>query len=101
MKPGAARDGVAEASRSPRPLLQYETPAFDDRLREPYGVREAGWISLGGCQPDRVEAKVRMDALIKWLAALPDGDEWSSVGTFKPMHLKGDPPTAGIDVGKK
>ena len=65
MKPGAARDGVAEASRSPRPLLQYETPAFDDRLREPYGVREAGWISLGGCQPDRVEAKVRMDALIK------------------------------------
>jgi hypothetical protein len=39
-----------------RTLLQSETSTFDDRLYEPYGVRETGWISLGGCQPNRVQA---------------------------------------------
>ena len=28
-------------------------------LYEPYGVRTAGWISLGGCQPNRVQASSR------------------------------------------
>src|SRR5258706_2445416 len=31
----------------------------DDRLFKPYGVREAGWISLSGCQPNRVQATSR------------------------------------------
>src|ERR1035438_5040809 len=39
-----------------RTFLQSKTPALDDRLYEPYGVRTAGWISLGGCQPNRVQA---------------------------------------------
>src|SRR5882762_3059318 len=38
-----------------RTLLQSETPALDDRIFEPYGVREADWISLSGCQPNRVQ----------------------------------------------
>jgi putative transposase len=32
--------------------------ALDDRLYESYGVREAGGISLGGCQPNRVQANL-------------------------------------------
>src|SRR5450759_2020445 len=32
-----------------------ETQAFDDRIFEPYGVRKTGWISLSGCQPNRVQ----------------------------------------------
>jgi hypothetical protein len=28
-------------------------------LYEPYGVRTAGWIRLGGCQPNRVQAKLQ------------------------------------------
>src|SRR5450830_318131 len=28
-----------------------------DPLCEPYGVREAGWISLSGCQPNRQQAR--------------------------------------------
>jgi len=30
-------------------------PALDDRIFEPYGVRAAGWISLSGCQQNRVQ----------------------------------------------
>jgi hypothetical protein len=30
---------------------------FDDRISEPCGVRTAGWISLSGCQPNRVQLK--------------------------------------------
>ena len=37
-------------------LLQSKTPALDDRISEPRGVRNAGGISLGGCQPNRVQA---------------------------------------------
>src|ERR1019366_4335946 len=33
-----------------------ETQTLDDRLYEPYGVREAGWISLSGSQPNRQQA---------------------------------------------
>ena len=36
-------------------LLQSEAPALDDLLYESHGVREAGWISLSGCQPNRVQ----------------------------------------------
>ena len=46
-----------------RALLQSETQALDDRLYESYGVREAGGISLGGCQQNRVQAK-----LMRWEA---------------------------------
>lgn len=35
------------------------TAQLEDRLYEPYGVREAGGISLGGCQPNQVQAKLR------------------------------------------
>jgi hypothetical protein len=34
-------------------LLQYQAPTFDDRLYEPYGVRDGGDHSLSGCQPNR------------------------------------------------
>src|SRR4029450_9455641 len=33
------------------------TQALDDRISEPYGVREPGGISLSGCHPNRVQAK--------------------------------------------
>src|ERR1039458_986970 len=59
------RVGV-DCSGSPRPesrrvrlhraLLQSKTQALDNRLYESYGVRAAGGISLGGCQPNRVQA---------------------------------------------
>src|SRR5665213_2577708 len=48
--------GEGRCVRLHRMLLQSETPALDDRLYEPYGIREAGGISLGGCQPNRVQA---------------------------------------------
>jgi hypothetical protein len=35
---------------------KFTRESLDDRLYEPYGVREAGGISLGGCQPNRVQA---------------------------------------------
>jgi hypothetical protein len=41
--------------------LQSETPALDDRIFEPYGVRAAGWISLSGCQQTRVQLNPRRD----------------------------------------
>jgi hypothetical protein len=40
-----------------RTLLQSKTPAFDDRISEPYGVRTEGRISLSACQRNRVQAK--------------------------------------------
>jgi len=46
-----ARAGVFGLHRA---LLQSKTPALDDRIFKPYGVREAGWISLSGCQQNRV-----------------------------------------------
>jgi putative transposase len=39
-----------------RSRVQSETQALDDRIFEPYGVRETGLISLSGCQPNRVQA---------------------------------------------
>jgi hypothetical protein len=36
-------------------LLQSKTSALDDRIFKSYGVRETGWISLSGCQPNRVQ----------------------------------------------
>jgi hypothetical protein len=39
-----------------RPSLQSETHALDDRISEPYRVREPGRISLSGCHPNRVQA---------------------------------------------
>src|SRR6267142_1099389 len=50
-----------------RTLLQSETPALDDRIFEPYGVRAADWISLSGCQPNRVQltrAKSRLSFML-------------------------------------
>jgi hypothetical protein len=40
-----------------RALLQSETQALDDRISEPYGVREPGGISLSECHPNRVQAR--------------------------------------------
>ena len=37
-------------------LLQSETQALDDRISEPYGVRELSGISLSKCHPNRVQA---------------------------------------------
>src|SRR5262244_4173280 len=39
-----------------RALLQFETQALQHRLYEFHGVREASWISLSGCHPNRVQA---------------------------------------------
>jgi hypothetical protein len=39
-------------------LLQSEAPALDDRISEPCGVRKADEISLGCCQPNRVQANI-------------------------------------------
>src|SRR5262249_13555580 len=36
-----------------RALLQFETQALQHRLYESHGVREASWISLSGCHPNR------------------------------------------------
>jgi hypothetical protein len=38
--------------------LQSETQALDDRISEPYGVREPGGISLSRCHPNRVQARL-------------------------------------------
>ena len=40
-----------------RALLQSQASAFDDRISEPYGVREQGRISLSRCQRNRVQLK--------------------------------------------
>jgi transposase len=37
-----------------------QKPTFDNRLRKSHGVRDAGGISLGGCQPNRVQANWKM-----------------------------------------
>jgi hypothetical protein len=37
-------------------LLQSETPTLDDRISKSRAVRNEGGISLGGCQPNRVQA---------------------------------------------
>src|SRR5712671_6067594 len=54
---------------SAAPLLQSETQALDDRISEPYGVREPGGISLSGCHPNRVQANRARGVPIR---ALPD-----------------------------
>ena len=55
-----------------RALLQSETPAFDDRLFKSYGVRTAGWISLSGCQQNRVQLSQR-SAILDSAVARHDG----------------------------
>jgi hypothetical protein len=35
-----------------------KTQALEDRLYESRGIREASWISLSGCHPNRVQARV-------------------------------------------
>jgi hypothetical protein len=39
-----------------RALLQSLAQTLDDRIYEPYGVREDDWISLSRCNPNRVQA---------------------------------------------
>jgi len=48
---------IAYLRRNVRALLQFETQALQDRLYGSHGVREASWISLSGCHPNRVQAK--------------------------------------------
>src|SRR5579872_7114710 len=38
-------------------LLQSEASTLDDRISQSGGVRNAGRISLGGCQPNRGQAR--------------------------------------------
>src|SRR4051795_2078031 len=52
------RRGKSRRVRLHRTLLQREASSFDDWISEPYGVRDQGWISLSGCHPNRVQAKV-------------------------------------------
>src|SRR5476651_2696779 len=49
-------DSAAWLQAANRALLQCQTQALDDRIQEPYGVREAGRISLTPCQPNRGQA---------------------------------------------
>ena len=42
-----------------RALLQSQAQALDDRLSEPYGVRDEEWISLSECHPNRGQLKDR------------------------------------------
>ena len=49
-------------------LLQSEAPALDDRISEPHGVRNADGISLGGFQPNRVQANKPLRRLLKQIA---------------------------------
>ena len=49
---------IAYLRRNVRALLQFETQALQDRLYESHGVREASWISLSGCHPNRCRPKV-------------------------------------------
>jgi len=51
------REFKLEAVRLHRALLQSETPTLDDRIFKSYGVREAGRISLSGCQQNRVQLR--------------------------------------------
>ena len=57
-----------------RALLQFETQALQDRLYESHGVREASWISLSGCHPNRVQATAagasrRLTLVVFWRRA--------------------------------
>ena len=51
-----ARRGKSRCVRLHRALLQPKASSLDDRISEPYGVRDEGWISLSGCHPNRVQA---------------------------------------------
>jgi hypothetical protein len=51
-----ARRSQGRRVRLHRMLLQGQTPTLDNRLQDPHAVRVAGGISLGGCQPNRVQA---------------------------------------------
>ena len=46
-------------------LLQRKTQAFDDRLPKPSGVRKPNEISLGCCQPNRVQATFDSQPIVK------------------------------------
>jgi len=50
------RDEAKADVRLHRAFLQSKTPALDDRLSKPYGVRAAGRIRLTACHPNRVQA---------------------------------------------
>ncbi len=52
------RDEARATCRLHRTVLQREASSHDDWISEPYGVRDQGWISLSGCHPNRVQAKV-------------------------------------------
>jgi hypothetical protein len=50
------RRGQGRRVRLYRAVLQSETPAFDDRISKPYGVRAQSRIRLSRCHPNRVRA---------------------------------------------
>src|SRR5215468_81616 len=53
-----------------RALLQFETQALQHRLYESHGVREASWISLSGCHPNRVQANSETKVQERGVAAV-------------------------------
>jgi hypothetical protein len=52
-------EAKADVSITLSASTQSETQALDDRVFEPYGVRETGWISLSGYQPNHVLCLMR------------------------------------------
>src|SRR6185437_7559420 len=50
--------GQGRCVRLHRALLQSQTTSLDDRLYEPYGVRDEGRISLSTCHPNRGQLKL-------------------------------------------
>jgi hypothetical protein len=49
-----------------RALLQSKTQALEDRLYDSRGIREAGWISLSRCHPNRVQAIQPIQIQARW-----------------------------------
>ena len=49
-------------------VLQCQTPPLDNRLQKPHGDRDAGGISLSGCQPNRLQATIEYSLIAAGIA---------------------------------
>src|SRR5580692_7367649 len=71
-------------------LLQSETSALDDRISESRGVRNAGGISLGACQQNRVQANRLTPQRRSWLMSRVRGKNTTpEIRTRKIAHALG------------
>lgn len=61
-----------------------ETLALDDRIFKSHGVRETGWISSSGCQPNRVQFTCGKTRMVPTLAKCP-----AEAGLFVPITKSG------------